>query len=89
MADLGEIARAAGDGTRAADPLSLADRAFEAATGNRYGQYDDLIAVLAPALGREGLERLKRRTMEFGNVPKAQRAGPGRSPAEGISSGGG
>ena len=34
-----------------------------------------LIAVLAPALGQEGLERLKGRTIEFGNEPKAQRAG--------------
>ena len=73
VADLGRIARAAG-----ADPLKLADRAFEAATRNHYGQYNDLIAVLAPALGQEGLERLKGRTIEFGNEPKAQRAGRDR-----------
>ena len=83
VADLGEIARAVGSDTRAADPLRLADRAFEAATGNRFGQYDDLIAVLAPALGREGLERLKARTIEFANEPKAKRAGRNRSPPAG------
>ena len=82
VADLGRIASAAG-----ADPTRLADRAFEAATGNRYGQYDDLIAVLVPALGKEGLERLKGRTIEFGNEPKAQREGRERSPAERVFSG--
>ena len=82
VADLGRIASAAG-----ADPLRLADRVFEAATRNRYGQYNDLIAVLAPALGEEGLERLKWRTIEFGSEPKAQRAGRNRSPAERVSSG--
>ena len=82
VADLGRIASAAG-----ADPLRLADRAFEAATRNRYGQYNDLIAVLAPALGEEGLERLKWRTVEFGSEPMAQRSGRNRSPAERVSSG--
>ena len=82
VADLGRIAGAAG-----ADALRLADRTFEAATGNRYGQYDDLIAVLAPALGREGLERLKGRTIEFGNEPKAPGDGRQRSPAERVLSG--
>ena len=82
VADLGRIAGAAG-----ADPLRLADRAFEAATGNRFGQYDDLIAVLAPALGQEGLERLKGRTIEFGNEAKGQRGGRQRSPAERMFSG--
>ena len=82
VADLGRIASAAG-----ADPLRLADRAFEAATRNRYGQYNDLIAVLAPALGEEGLERLKGRTVEFGSEPMAQRSGRNRSPAERVSSG--
>ena len=87
VADLGEIARAAGADTRAADPLRLADRAFEAATRNRYGQYDDLIAVLAPALGEEGLKRLKGRTTEFANESKTKRPGRNRSPAERVSSG--
>ncbi|MCY4405116.1 MAG: hypothetical protein OXC15_02010 [Rhodospirillaceae bacterium] len=82
VADLGEIARAAG-----ADPLRLADRAFEAATRNRHGQYNELIAVLAPALGQEGLERLKGRTIEHANAPKAQGAGRDRPLAERVSSG--
>ena len=82
VADLGEIARAAG-----ADPLRLADRALEAAAGNRYGQYDDLVAVLMPALGEKGLERLKRRTIEFANEPKSKRAGRYRSLEERVFSG--
>ena len=52
--DLGTIAFAASP-----DPRRLADRAFEALVQNAHGQYDDLIRVLTPALGRDGLERLK------------------------------
>jgi hypothetical protein len=63
-ADLGEIARAA-----KADPYKLADRAFEALTQNDYGQYDDLIGALTPALGQSGLERLKQRMIALSNEP--------------------
>ena len=52
--DLSAIASAA-----SRDPRNLADRAFEQLTQNAHGQYDDLIRVLTPALGEEGLERLK------------------------------
>lgn len=52
--DLGEIATAAN-----ADPVNLADRAFQALNENDYGQFDYLISVLTPALGQEGLEHLK------------------------------
>lgn len=58
--DLGEIARAA-----KTDPAQLADRAVEAITNNSYSQYNDLVSVLAPALGQEGLERLKRRMVDL------------------------
>ena len=44
---LGEIAKAA-----KLDPVKLADQAFQALTENDYGQYDDLISILTPALGR-------------------------------------
>ena len=50
---------------RRPEPQALADRTFEAICDNDYGQYDDLIAQLAPALGREGLEHLKARVEEL------------------------
>jgi hypothetical protein len=68
--DLGEVAPKAG-----ADPINLADRAFEALTTNDYGQSDELIRVLAPALGPPGLEHLKQRMIELSNRPM-------RKPAE-------
>ena len=66
-ADLGDIARAASP-----DPRKLADRAFEALTQNAHGQYDDLIRALTPALGQEGLERLKQLMIEYPNMPIAE-----------------
>ncbi len=54
--ELGAIATAA-----RADPVTLADRAFLALTDNGFGQYDGLIADLAPALGEVGLAHLKER----------------------------
>ena len=62
--DLGEIAQAA-----KTDPTQLADYAFQALTANDYGQYDRLITVLAPALGREGLDHLKGRMVVLSNQP--------------------
>ena len=66
-ADLGAIASAARP-----DPHKLADRAFEALTQNAHGQYDDLIRVLTPALGHEGLERLKQLMIEYPNTTAAE-----------------
>ena len=54
--DLGEIAKRAKP-----SPTTLADDVFQALVANDYGQYDSLIHVLAPTLGREGLGRLKQR----------------------------
>jgi hypothetical protein len=62
--DLGEVASKAG-----VNPISLADRTFEALTGNDYGQFDELIRVLAPALGQTGLEHLKQRMIDLSNRP--------------------
>jgi hypothetical protein len=62
--DLGEIAKTAKN-----DPKQLADRAFQALTENDYGQYDRLITVLVPALGREGLEHLKKRVIMLSTQP--------------------
>lgn len=59
-ADLGEIAHKA-----KTDPAQLADRAVEAITNNSYSQYNDLVSILAPALGQEGLERLKQRMVDL------------------------
>ena len=66
-ADLGEVAAGAKP-----DPKTLAEDAFRALTQNDYGQYDPLIGVLAPALGREGLEHLKQRMIALSkeSVPK-------------------
>ena len=46
--------------------------AFEALTRNAYGQYHGLIGALAPALGQQGLERLKQRMIELSGTPLAQ-----------------
>jgi hypothetical protein len=52
-----------------ADPITLADQAFEALIGNDYGQFDELIRVLSPALGHAGLEHLKQRMIDLSNRP--------------------
>ena len=62
--DLGEIAQAA-----KLAPEVLAERAFSALNENDYGQYDDLIATLSPALGPTGLEQLKERFLELSKAP--------------------
>lgn len=54
--DAGTIARLA----RAAPDL-LADKIFAALQDNGYGQYDGLITVMVPVLGKEGVDRLKTR----------------------------
>jgi len=69
LGDLGEIAQAARPDSR-----RLADQVFRALVQNDYGQYDDLIQVLRPALGSVGLEHLKQRMV-------ALSAGPVRKPA--------
>jgi hypothetical protein len=63
-ADIGDVALAARPG-----PAALADRAFDALCANDYGQFDSLVAVLAPALGPSGLEHLKRRMIDLSNRP--------------------
>jgi hypothetical protein len=58
--DLGAIAKAAEPNSRL-----LADRAFSALQNNDYGQYDNLIDALAPALDVEGLDHLKTLFVEW------------------------
>ena len=54
VADAGIIAKAA-----KIDADVLAEKVFKALQDNAYGQFDGLITAMAPALGNEGLERLK------------------------------
>jgi hypothetical protein len=61
--DLGAIAQAA-----KVAPEVLVERAFNALNENDYGQYDELIRVLCPALGPTGLEQLKGRFLEMSTV---------------------
>lgn len=62
--DLGPLAEKAKP-----DPLALADRVFAALDDNGHGQYDALIATLAPVLGGKGLDRLKARFVELSRMP--------------------
>ena len=62
--DLGPLATAARP-----DPANLADRTFDALCENDYGQFDDLIESLAPALGMTGLDRLKARLTTWSKAP--------------------
>ncbi|WP_019016376.1 DUF6880 family protein [Elioraea tepidiphila] len=62
--DLGPLAELAKP-----DPVALADRVFAALHENDYGQYDDLIEALAPALGAQGLDHLKARFVELSKTP--------------------
>lgn len=45
--DLGAIAASASP-----DPVRLADQVFDAVTDNGYGEYDRLVEVILPAIGR-------------------------------------
>ncbi len=80
--DLGEIAKAA-----RLDPANLADQTFQALTENDCGQYDDLISVLTPALGQNGLEHLKHRMIALSNEP-VQKPAENERRAIGFGSGG-
>jgi hypothetical protein len=62
--DLGEMAQ-----TAKVTPEELAQRTFNTLIDNDYGQYDELIAVLTPALGPTGLDQLKGRFVELSKVP--------------------
>lgn len=63
-ADLGPLAELARP-----DRTALAERAFAALTGNDYGQHDGLIATLAPALGRDGLEHMRAKFRKLASTP--------------------
>lgn len=72
--DLGAIAAEAGQPVGA-----LADRVFAAVRANDYGQFDDLISLTAPALGPDGLNRLKAQFEELAtNAPMGALGGERR-----------
>ena len=48
---------------------ALADKICTAVQNNDYGQYDPLITAMVPALGNEGLERLKSLLVQWSNEP--------------------
>ena len=62
--DLGDVAQKARVDTKA-----LADQAFTALCADDYGQFDNLVAVLVPALEQEGLEHLKQHMIDLSNQP--------------------
>lgn len=62
--DLGTLAQRA-----TAGPEVLASQVFAAVVANDYGQFDGLIAVTAPALGKAGLQHLKRQMVELSKRP--------------------
>ena len=62
--NIGDVAQRAN-----VSPTALADQAFNALTRNDYGQFDELISVLSPALGQAGLEHLKRRMVDLSTRP--------------------
>lgn len=80
--DLGPLAELAKP-----DPVTLADRVFEALNENDYGQYDRLIETLAPALGGKGLDHLKARFVELSKTP-VERPPEGQRKVIGWGSGG-
>lgn len=54
------------------DPKALADRVWTAVQDNGYGEWDGIIALLAPALGPAGLARLKTNVEAYAATPVAE-----------------
>ncbi len=52
----------------------LAERVFEATKTNSYGQFDNLISYLGPAMGDAGLEHLKKLVVDYREEPEPQEA---------------
>jgi hypothetical protein len=80
--DIGDVAL-----TARSNPTTVADQAFEALIANGYGQFDGLIAVLAPALGQAGLNHLKQRMIDLLNRPVKRPAEKDRAKIGWSSSG--
>lgn len=71
--DLARIAEAAQP-----EPAAFADRVLKAVVDNEYGQYDALIPLLVPILGRSGLERLRQRVTSLSEEPAPKPEGSDR-----------
>jgi len=67
------------------DPARLADRVYDSVCENDYGQFDGLISLLAPALGKGGLATLKAKFEALGAKPPTAPTGDDRK-VIGISS---
>ncbi len=73
--DVGDVFRSAAlrfedIGPRAVlDPTALASRVWDALRDNGYGEFDGIIGLLAPTLGEDGLEHLKRFVEAYGQMP--------------------
>lgn len=67
--DAGVIAKLAG-----VKPDVLADKIFVAVQDNGYGQYDRLIKAMVPALGDDGLQRLKFLFEQWSSAPQEKPA---------------
>lgn len=52
------------------DANVLADKVFKAVQDDGYGQYDNLLAAMVPALGEDGLDRLKTLFVQWSKEPK-------------------
>ncbi|NKK70572.1 hypothetical protein G9X64_33350 [Rhizobium sophorae] len=57
-------------GSAKIDAHVLADKVFKAVQDDSYGQYDNLIAAMVPALGKDGLDRLKTLVAQWSKEPK-------------------
>lgn len=53
------------------DPLALADRVWTALQDNGFGEWDGIIAIMAPALGTTGLAQLQAHLEHYAATPKA------------------
>lgn len=82
VGDLRDVAQAARP-----DSKQLADQVFGALVHNDYGQYDNLIHVLQPALGPVGLEHLKQRMVALSAEPVRKPAAEERQVIGWASSG--
>ena len=56
------------------DPEALADRVWTTLQDNGYGEWDGIIALMAPALGASGLARLKANVEAFSSAPASDTA---------------
>ena len=56
------------------DNIALADRVWAAVSDNIYGEWDDIIGLLAETLGTDGLAALKERIVQFAETSSEQTA---------------